>query len=77
MAVDVNTPNADELKKALAVCCASYLLCMILQGSDNSRFYELKTDITDDMTKGQDDFPKTIIKATHLLNDCKVLTRQQ
>jgi hypothetical protein len=50
---------------------------MILQGSDNSRFYELKTDIADDMTKGQDDFTKTIIKATHLLNDCKVLARQQ
>ncbi len=59
------------------MCCDSYLLCMILQGSDNSRFYELKTDIADDMTKGQDDFTKTIIKAMHLLNDCKVLARQQ
>jgi hypothetical protein len=29
------------------------------------------------MTKGQDNFPKTIIKTTHLLNDYKVPTRQQ
>ncbi len=38
LVADVITPNADKLKKALVVCCNSYLLCMILQGSDNSRF---------------------------------------
>ncbi len=51
LAVDVDMPNADELKKALAVCHESYLLCMILQGSDNSRFYQLKTDLANDMKK--------------------------
>jgi hypothetical protein len=29
------------------------------------------------MTKGQDDFPKTIVKTTCLLNNYKVLARQQ
>ncbi len=36
---DIDTPNVDKLKKALMVCDNSYLLCMILQGSDNSRLY--------------------------------------
>ncbi len=31
LAADVNTPDAGKLKKALAVCCDSYLSCMILQ----------------------------------------------
>jgi hypothetical protein len=77
LAADVDTPDADKLKKALAVCCDSYPMCMILQGSDNSRFYQLKTDLTNNMTKGQDNFLKTIIKITCLLNNYKVPARQQ
>ncbi len=42
LAADVDMPNADELMKALAVCCNSYLFCMILRGSDNSRFYQFQ-----------------------------------
>jgi hypothetical protein len=30
LAADIDTPNADKLKKALAVCCNSCLSCMIL-----------------------------------------------
>jgi hypothetical protein len=30
LVADVDMPDADELKKALVVCCDSYLLCMIL-----------------------------------------------
>jgi hypothetical protein len=56
LAADIVTPNADKLKKALVVCHDSYLSCTILQGSDNSRFYQLKTDLAKDMTKGQDNF---------------------
>ncbi len=77
LAADANMPNLDKLKKALAVHCDSYLLCMILQGSDNSRFYQLKTDLVNDMTKGQDNFPNTIVKTKHLLNDYKVPARKQ
>jgi hypothetical protein len=29
------------------------------------------------MTKGQDNFPKTIVKTTYLLNDYKMPARQQ
>jgi hypothetical protein len=74
---DVNTPNADKLKKTLAMCYNSYLLCMTLQGSDNSRFYQLKTNLVNDMTKGQDNLPKTIVKMTCLLNNYKVPAKQQ
>ncbi len=71
-AADIDTPDTDELKKALAMCCDSYLLCMILQGSDKSRFYQLKTDLANHMMMGQDDFPKTITNTMHLLNNYKV-----
>jgi hypothetical protein len=77
LVADAYFPDADKLKKALAVCHDSYLSCMILQGSDSSRFYQLKTDLANNMIKGQDNFPKTIIKTTHLLNKYKVLARQQ
>ncbi len=77
LAADVGMPDADKLKKALVVCCNSYLSCMIPQGSDNSRFYQEKTDLANNMMKGQDNFPKTIIKTMHLLNDYKVPSRQQ
>jgi hypothetical protein len=77
LVADVNTPDVDKLKKVLAMCCDSYLSCMILQGSDNSKFYQLKTDLTNNMAKERDNFPKTIIKTTCLLNDYKVPTRQQ
>ncbi len=55
----------------------SYLSCMILQESDNSRFYQLKTDLANNMTKGQDNFPKTIVETACLLNDYNVPVRQQ
>ncbi len=74
---DLDAPDADELKKALAVCRKEYLSCMILRGSDNSQFYQLKTDLANDMTKGQDNFPKSIVETTRLLNDYKVPARQQ
>ena len=74
---DLDAPDADKHKKALVVCREAYLLCMILRGSDNSRYYQLKTDLANDMTKGQDNYPKTIVETIHLLNDYKVLARQQ
>ena len=69
---DLNAPNANEHKKALVVCREAYLSCMILRGSDNSRYYQLKTDLANDMTKGQDNYPKTIVETTRLLDDYKV-----
>ncbi len=75
LVADVDMPDADRLKKALVVRCNSYLSCMILQGSDSCRFYQLKTDLVNNITKAQDNFPKTTIKAMHLLNNYKVPAR--
>jgi hypothetical protein len=55
-AVDVDktiangAPDAAKIKKALVVTRDCYLSCMILQGSDNSRFYQVKTDLQNIMS---------------------------
>jgi len=74
---DLDAPDPNERTTALAVCREAYLSCMILRGSDNSRYYQLKTDLANDMTKGTDNYPKTIVETTRLLNDYKVPARQQ
>jgi hypothetical protein len=74
---NVDNPDADKVKKRLGLCCESYLSCMILKGTDNIRFSQLKTDLANNMTKGQYNFPKTILESKLLLNDYKVPLRQQ
>ncbi len=46
----LDNPNPAKLVKALEVCRAEYLLCMILRGSDNTRFYQLKINLANSMT---------------------------
>jgi hypothetical protein len=67
--------NAAKIKKALVMTRECYLSCMILQGSDNSRFYQVKTDLQNDMTKGTNNFPKTVLQTTCLLSNYKVPPR--
>jgi hypothetical protein len=59
------------------MCREEYLLCMILQGSDNTRFYQLKIDLVNCITMVQDHFPKTMVETQRLLNNCKTPPRQQ
>ncbi len=68
-------PDVAEIKKALVVTRECYLSCMILRGSDNRRFYQVKTDLQNDMTKGTDNYPKTVVKMTCLLSKYKVPPR--
>jgi hypothetical protein len=68
-------PDVAKIKKVLVVTCECYLSCMILHGSDNSRFYQVKTDLQNDMTKGTDNYPKTVVKTTRLLSKYKVPSR--
>jgi hypothetical protein len=68
-------PNMAKIKKALVVTRKCYLSCMILRGSDNSRFYRVKTNLQNDMTKGTDNYPKTVVKTTRLLSKYKVPPR--
>jgi hypothetical protein len=50
---------------------------MILQGVDNTRFYQLKIDLANSMTMKQDKFPKTMVETQGLLNNYKTPPRQQ
>ncbi len=59
------------------MCCEQHLMCMILQGLDSIRYYQLKTNLVNNMTKGSNNFPKTIIEVVQLLNNYKVPTRHQ
>jgi hypothetical protein len=68
-------PDVAKIKRALVVTRKCYLSCMILRGSDNSRFYQVKTDLQNDMTKGTDNYPKMVIETTRLLSKYKVPPR--
>ncbi len=74
---DLNSPDPAVLKAVTATCREQYLLCMALQRSDNSCYYQLKTDLSNDMTKGIDNFPKTMVDTMHLISDYKVPPRLQ
>jgi hypothetical protein len=64
---DVETPDCTDIKLAKEVCRGCYLLCMLLRRADNSWYFQLKVDLLNDMTKGTDNFPKTIVETMCLL----------
>jgi hypothetical protein len=66
---DLDTPNPDELKKAKATCQEEYLSCMILHRANQSRYAKSKDDLCNDMAKGIDNFLKTIVETTRLMNE--------
>ena len=41
----------------------------MLHGTDNSRYFQLKVDLSNDMTKGAENYPKTIVETLRLLTD--------
>ena len=41
----------------------------MLRGAENGRYFQLKVDLSNDMTKRTDNYPKTIVKTMHLLTD--------
>jgi hypothetical protein len=42
---------------------------MLLRGTDNSQYFQLKVVLSSDMTKRTDDYPKTIVETLRLLTD--------
>jgi hypothetical protein len=42
---------------------------MLLHGTNNSQYFQLKVDLSNDMTKGTDNYPKTIVETLCLLTD--------
>ena len=66
---DVDLANRAAIIKAEEVCHECYLSCMLLRGADNGRYFQLKVDLLNDMTKGTDNYPKTIAETMRLLTD--------
>ena len=42
---------------------------MVLRGANNDRYFQLKVDLSNDMTKGTNNYPKTIVDTMRLLTD--------
>ncbi len=59
---DINAAGRMEIIKAEEVCSECYLSCMLLRGANNGRYFQLKVDLSNDMTKGTDNYPKTIVE---------------
>jgi hypothetical protein len=72
---DLDAPDLTKLKKAEEICHKQYLLRMLLQGADQSRYSKLKNNLLNDMTKGADNFPKTMVKTLQLMSNYKVPVR--
>jgi hypothetical protein len=41
-------------------------------GADQSRYLKLKDDLSNNMTKGVNNFPKTMVETLQLMSNCKV-----
>jgi hypothetical protein len=76
-ASDLDAPDLTNAKKAEEICCKQYLLCMLLWGVDQSRYSKLKYKLSNDMAKGVDNFPKTMVKTLQLMSNYKVPARAQ
>ena len=66
---NVTTVDRAAIIKAKEVCRECYLLCMLLRGADNGRYYQFKVDLSNDMTKGTDNYPKTMVETVRMLTD--------
>jgi hypothetical protein len=50
-------------------------LCMLLHGADNGQYYQFKVDLSNNMTKGTDNYPKTMVETMCMLTDYVPLPR--
>jgi len=66
---DVDAARSTEIIKAEEVCHECYLSCMLLRGADNDQYFQLKVDLSNDMNKGTDNYPKTTVETMRLLTD--------
>ncbi len=48
---DIVIADYAEIKKAEEVCRECYLLCMLLREANNGRYFQLKVDLLNDITK--------------------------
>ena len=66
---DVDTADLVDVKKAKEVCSKCYLSCMLLHGANNSRYYQLKVDLSNDMMQGTNNSPKTLVETMRILTN--------
>jgi hypothetical protein len=66
---DVGSADQEEVMKAEAIFSECYLSCMLLHGADNGRYFQLKVNLSNNMTKGANNFLKTIVKTMCLLTN--------
>jgi hypothetical protein len=69
--IDVDDPDKPHLTAAYATCREEYLACMLLRGACQARYGQLKNDLANDMMKGTDNYPKSIVDATRMLTEFK------
>ena len=69
--INVDNPDKADLKAAYITCREQYLACMLLCGACQARYGQLKNDLANNMTKGPDNYPKSIIDATRMINEYK------
>ncbi len=62
-------PDPQQLKKVEEIIREDYLSCMLLRGADSLRYQQLKNNLANDMAKGTDNYPKTIVETMRILND--------
>ena len=74
---DVDTADRADVKKAEEVGRECYLLCMLLRGANNGRYYQPKVDLSNNMMKGANNFPKTMVETMRLLTNYVPLPRLQ
>ena len=68
MAADrIDTATPAQVAAAKADCREAYLACMLLRGAYSIQYGPLKTKLANDMTKGQDNYPKTMVEAPQQL----------
>jgi hypothetical protein len=74
---DVDTTDRVAIIKAEEVCRECYLSCMLLRGTDNGRYFQLKVDMSNDITYGIDNYPKTMVETMCMLTNYVPPTRLQ
>ncbi len=74
---NINTVDPKEITKVGEACRKCYLLCMLLHGTNNGWYFQLKTDLSNNMIKGSDNFPKMIVETMHLLTNYRSLPKLQ
>ena len=57
------------MKKVEEACREQYLSCVLLHGADQTRYSKLKDNLSNNMMKGVNNFPKILVETMRMMND--------